>query len=153
MKAMTLEHPQDAFYFERAANISGKLHDLQQAACYFRHAFELEPSFERARTLFVLYLGFDRPSEAMSYIDYAVSITPDHRLTMVKRYAEQVIRVERAASSDPLQKTAADSTIASLYITMGNQAGACVRLQKILKEDPRNPNALAWLSRLNAKSH
>ncbi len=49
MKAMTLEHPKDAFYFERAANISGKLEDLQQAAFYFRQAFELEPSFERAR--------------------------------------------------------------------------------------------------------
>jgi hypothetical protein len=36
---------------------------------------------------------------------------------------------------------------------MGNQAGAAVRLEKILKRDPRNPNALAWLSRLNAKNH
>ncbi len=151
MEAMTLEHPQDAFYFDRAANICGKLNDLQQAAFYFRQAFELDPSFERARTLFVLYLGFDRPSEAIPYIDYAVNTTPDHRVTMVKRYTEQVIRLERAASSDPLQTTAADSTIASLYMTMGNQAGAVVRLEKILKKDPRNPNALAWLSRLNAK--
>ena len=151
MKAMALEYPQDVFYFERAANISGKLDDLQQAAFYFRQAFELEPSFERARTLFVLYLGFDRPSEAIPYIDYAIRATPDHRVTMVRRYTEQVIRLERAASSDPLQTTVADSTIASLYITMGNQAGACVRLEKILKEDPRNPNALAWLSRLNAR--
>jgi tetratricopeptide (TPR) repeat protein len=152
MEAMTLEHPQDAAYFERVANIYGKLNALQQAAFYFRQAFGLDPSFERARTLFVLYLGFDHPNEAMPYIDYAVKSMPDPRVAMVKRYTEQVIRLERAVpTDDPLHKTSADSTIASLYITMGNQAGACVRLEKILKRDPRNPNALAWLSRLNAK--
>ena len=150
MEAMTLEHPQDTFYFERAANICGELHDLQQAAFYFRQAFNLDPSLERARTLFVLYLGFDRPNEAMPYIDYAVRSTPDHRIAKVKRYTEQVIRLERAASSDPLHKASADSTIASLYMTMGNQAGASVRFEKILKRNPRNPNALAWLSRLKA---
>ena len=151
MEAMTLEHPQDVNYSERAANICGKLNDLQQAAFYFRQAFGLDPSYERARTLFVLYLGFDRPNEAMPYIDYAVRSMPDHRVAMVKRYTEQVIGLERAVSTDPLHQTSADSTIASLYITMGNQAGAIVRLEKILKRDPRNPNALAWLSRLNAR--
>ena len=152
MEAMTLEHPQESFYFERAANICGKLNDLQQAAFYFRQAFALDPSFEQARTLFVLYLGFDRPNEAMPYIDYAVKTTPDHRVAMVRRYTEQVIRLEHAESTDPLHMTTADSAIASLYITMGNQAGARVRLQKILESDPRNPNALAWLSRLNSPS-
>jgi tetratricopeptide (TPR) repeat protein len=151
MEAMTLEHPQDTAYFERAANICGKLNDLQQAAFYFGQAFGLDPSFERARTLFVLYLGFDRPNEAMPYIDYAVKRMPDHRVAMVKRYTEQVIGLERAVSTDPLYKTSADSTIASLYITMGNQAGAVVRLEKILKRDRRNPNALVWLSRLNGR--
>jgi tetratricopeptide (TPR) repeat protein len=148
---MTLEHPQDVFYFERAANICGKLNDLQQAAFYFKQAFGLDPSIERARTLFVLYLGFDRPNEAMPYIDYAVRSTHDYQVSIVRRYTEQVIRLERAASTDPLHKTSADSTIASLYISMGNKAGACVRLEKILKRDPSNPNALASLSRLNAK--
>ena len=151
MEAMTLEHPQDAFYFDRAANICGQLNDLLQAAFYFRQAFALDPSFERARTLFVLYLGFDRPGEAMPYIDYAAGHTTDHRLEMVRRYTEQVLRLERSASTHPQHSTSADSTIASLYIAMDNKAGACVRLEKILKSDPRNPNALAWLSRLNAR--
>ena len=153
VEAMTLEHPQDAFYFERAANICGELNDLQQATFYFRQAFGLDPSFERARTLFVLYLGFDRPNEAMPYIDFAARSKPDHRVAMVKRYTEQVLRLERSISTDPQHKTSADSTIASLYITMDNKAGACVRLEKILKSDPHNPYALAWLSRLNAQHH
>jgi tetratricopeptide (TPR) repeat protein len=153
MEAMTLEHPQVVFYFERAANICGKLNDLQQAAFYFSQAFLLDPSFEEARTLFVLYLGFDRPDEAMPYIDYAIKSMPDQRVAIVRRYTEQVIRLEQAVSTDPLHKTTADSSIASLYIAMGNQAGACVRLEKILKREPRNPDALAWLSRLNAKDH
>ena len=151
MKAMTLEHPQDAFYFERAANICGKLNDLQQAAFYFRQAFALDPSLERARTLFVLFLGFDRPNEAIPYIDYAIKSTPDHRVAMVKRYTEYVIHLEDAVWNDPQHKTSADSTVASLYITMGNQAGACVRFEKILKRDPRNANALSWLHRLNTR--
>ena len=153
MEAMTLEHPREAFYFEQAANLSGKLNELEQAAFYFRQAFALDPSFERARTLFVLYLGFDRPRQALPFIDYAVRNTSDQRVAMVKRYTEEVIRLENAASTSRLHKTSADSSIASLYITMGNQAGACVRLEKILTRDPANPNALASLSRLNAKKH
>jgi tetratricopeptide (TPR) repeat protein len=153
MEAMTLEHPQEVFYFEQAANISGKLNDLPQAAFYFQQAFRLDASFERARTLFVLYLGFDRPDEAMRYIDYALKSSPDQRVAMVKHYTEQVTRLEHSASADPLLQASVDSSIASLYIRMGNQAGACVRLEKILKSDPRNPNALARLSRLNAKDH
>jgi tetratricopeptide (TPR) repeat protein len=150
MEAMTLEHPRDAFYFERAANISGMLNDLQQAAFYFSQAFALDPSFERARTLFVLYLGLDRPGDAMPYIDYAAKSNPDRRVAMVKRYTDQVISLERTVSTDPLQKAFADSTIASLYIAMGNQAGATIRLEEILKTNPHNPNALAWQTRLNA---
>jgi tetratricopeptide (TPR) repeat protein len=153
MEAMTLEHPQDVFYFEQAANICGKLNDLPQAAFYFQQAFQLDASFERARTLFVLYLGFDRPDEAVRYIDYALRSKPDQRVAMVKRYTEQVIRLERSVSADPRLRASVDSTIASLYMKMGNQAGACVRLEKVLTRDPRSPNALAWLSRLNAKNH
>jgi hypothetical protein len=85
----------------------------------------------------------------MPYIDYAVKNLPDQRVAMVRRYTEQVIRLEYAESTDPLHKTSADSSIVSLYIAMGNQAGARQRLEKLLKRDPRNPNALAWLSRLN----
>jgi tetratricopeptide (TPR) repeat protein len=133
MEAMTLEHPQDVSYFEQAANISGKLNDLPQAAFYFRQAFRLDASFERARTLFVLYLGFDRPDEAMPYIDYALRSSPDQRVAMVKRYTEQVILLERSVSADPLLKPSVDSTIASLYIKMGNQAGACVRSRTLCK--------------------
>ena len=153
MKAMALEHSQDVSFFEQAANISGKLNDLPQAAFYFQQAFQLDASFERARTLFVLYLGFDRPDEAMPYIDYAAKSGTDSRVAMVRRYTEQVIRLERAASADPLPEAPIDSTIVSLYIKMGNQTGACLRLEKILKRDPRNQNALAWLRRLNAKDH
>jgi tetratricopeptide (TPR) repeat protein len=126
---------------------------MPQAAFYFQQAFQLDASFERARALFVLYLGFDRPDEAMRYIDYAIRNSPDQRVAMVKRYTEQVARLEQSISADPLLKASVDSCIASLYIKMGNQADACIRLEKILKRDPRNPNALAWLSRLNAKDH
>ena len=153
MEAMTLEHPREVYYFEQAANISGQLNDLSQAAFYFQQAFQLDASFERARTLFVLYLGFDRPDEAMRYIDYALKRSPDQRVAMVKRYTEQVTRLEHAVSADPLLKASADSCIASLYLKMGNQAGACVRLEKILKRDPHNPNALACLSRLHPWSN
>jgi tetratricopeptide (TPR) repeat protein len=148
MEAMTLEHPQDVSYFDRAANICGKLNDLQAAAFYFRWAFRLDPSYERARTMFVLYLGFDRPDEAMPYIDFAIRSVPDQRVAMVKRYTEQVIRLEGAVSTDPLHKASADSSIASLYIAMGNQAGARIRLEKILKTEPLNANALGRLSKL-----
>ena len=151
LEAMTLEHPENPNYFDAAANICGKLNDLPQAAFYFSQAFRLDTSLERARTLFVLYLGLDLPDEAMPFLDYAVKTTPDHQVAMVKLYTEQVIRVERAGSAQSPDVSATDSTVASLYITMGNQTGARVRLEKILQKNPRNTYAIARLSSLNGR--
>ena len=130
LEAMTLEHPENPIYFDAAANICGKLDDLPQAAFYFSRAFRLDTSLERARTLFVLYLGLDLPDEAIPFLDYAVKSTPDHQVAMVRLYTEQVIRAERAGSMQSLDKVSTDSTVASLYITMGNQTGARVTRQK-----------------------
>jgi tetratricopeptide (TPR) repeat protein len=122
-EAEALECPSEPEYFERAANVCGKLNDLELAAFYFRKAFALSPSFERARILFVLYLDLDRPVDALPYIDHAISFGKDPRLGIVKLNTEEIIRLEQALGKDTLNTVLLDR-IAHEYYSMGNRAGA-----------------------------
>jgi tetratricopeptide (TPR) repeat protein len=129
MEAKVLEQPAEPGYYERTGNICGKLNDFKDAAFYFKKAFDLSPSFEQARVLFVLYLNLDRPLDAMPYIDYAAGSRTDGRLNVVKRNTEEIIRLERELVKDTLN-VGALNRIAGEYAGMGNKAGALKYLEK-----------------------
>jgi tetratricopeptide (TPR) repeat protein len=121
--AATLECPSDPEYFERAGNVFGKLNDLEQAAFYFAQAFELSPSCERAKMLFVLYLDIDKPTSAMPYIEYAVSCGNMPGMDLIRTKTISVIRLEKALSKDSANKELLQR-IADEYTHMGNSLGA-----------------------------
>jgi tetratricopeptide (TPR) repeat protein len=147
MEALVLEYPMEASYWERTANIYGKLNDLENAAFYFKKAFALSPSPGNARNLFVIYLDLDRPADAIPYIDYSIHNGADNRLVAIKRYAEEIIQLERAAAKDP-SGTALPNEIAGEYFRMGNKAGAAKYLGQVLKTEPGNKEALLLLARV-----
>jgi tetratricopeptide (TPR) repeat protein len=84
VETLVLEYPQEEAYYEKAANLCGQLKDEEDAVFYFGKAFDLAPSFEKARFLFVLYLKMDRPEEAVPYLDYAIRSGSDSRLPAIK---------------------------------------------------------------------
>ena len=132
MEAKVLEQPSEPGYYERAGNICGKLNDFENAAFYFKKAFDLSPSFEQARVLFVLYLDLDKPLDAMPYINYAASNQTDRRLNVVKNNTEAIIRLERELVKDTLDMGVLNR-IAGEYAGMGNKAGALKYLEKAKK--------------------
>jgi tetratricopeptide (TPR) repeat protein len=150
MEAMVLEYPTEASYYERTANICGKLGDLENAAFYFKDAFALSPSLEKARTLFVIYLDLDRPADAIPYLDYSIDNGNDRRLVGIKRYAEEIIRLERSAASDPSAVSILNE-IAGKYLVMGDKAGASKYIGKSLKTEPKNKEALSLFARITNK--
>jgi len=72
VEALVLEHPTEADLYDRAANIYGQMGDNENAAFYFRRSYTIAPTFDKARTIFVLYLKLDRPEEALPFLDYAM---------------------------------------------------------------------------------
>ncbi|MVM28560.1 tetratricopeptide repeat protein [Spirosoma sp. HMF4905] len=148
-EALTLEYPTDAPYYEKAAMLSGELNDNANAAFYFKKAFALAPSFDKARYLFVLYLRQDRPVEAMPYLDYAIqNNTSQFNLSPVKASAEQVIDLQQAYARDSSNVFILNQ-IARAYFRMDNKDGASKYLHKVLTVDATNKDALVLMSRIH----
>jgi tetratricopeptide (TPR) repeat protein len=143
METLTLEHPVDPAYYEKTAMVCGKLGDEENAIFYFRKAFYFEPSFERARYLFVLYLKLDRPAEAMPYLDYAINNnTAGLNLLPVKAAASAISRMQKELAADSANLTLLNR-IASAYFKMGDKEAAQKYVGKVLRADPKNVDALS----------
>ena len=124
MEGLCLEHPEEVSWYEKTAMIFGKLKDDDKAIFYFRQAFNREPSFEKARYLFVLCLEQDRPSAAIPYLDYAIANNASGlNLRPVKSDALEIIRLENALARDSTNGSLLD-TIANTYTHMGNKPAA-----------------------------
>jgi len=104
--------------------LCGKAGEYDKAIFYFGQAFRLQPSFDRARYLFVLCLQQDRPAEAMPYLDYAISNNPQGMdLGPVKAGVMEVMRLQGELARDSANPGVIDS-IARVYQLMGNKEGA-----------------------------
>ena len=124
MEALCLEHPEEPSWYEKTAMLFGKLKDNEKAIFYFREAFNREPSFEKARYLFVLCLQQDRPAEAIPYLDYAIANNSTRmNLLPVKSDALEIIRLEKTLARDSTNNSLLD-TIANAYQRMGNGPAA-----------------------------
>ncbi|GAB4015699.1 hypothetical protein GCM10028808_41650 [Spirosoma migulaei] len=149
VETLALEYPTDARYYEKAAMLSGELNDQETAIFYFKKAFALAPTFDKARYLFVLYLQLDRPQEAMPYLDYAIQNNQSRfDLNSVKTNIEQIISLEQRAVVEPANVSIL-TQIASAYYRMDNKKGTSNYVQKVLKIDPTNKEALALSAQLN----
>ena len=124
MEALCLEHPTDPALFEKTAMLYGKADKKEKAIAWFRQAFLLEPSFEKARYLFVLCLQTDQPAAAMPYLDYAiVNNSSGMPLRQVRNATLGIIRLEQRLVHDTTNPALIDS-IASSYERMGNHPAA-----------------------------
>jgi lysophospholipase L1-like esterase len=124
MEALCLEHPADAALFEKTAMLYGKADNKEKAINYFKQAFLREPSFDKARYLFVLNLQRDQPAAALPWLDYAIANnTSSMPLTKVRTATQTILSLEQRLASDTANKTLIDS-IANTYDRMGNHAAA-----------------------------
>lgn len=148
LEGLVLEHPTEELYYEKAANICGELKDNDNALFYFKKAFSLSPSFDLARYLFVIYLKLDRPAEAIPYLDYAIGHnTAGMNLVPVRQFAEEILQLQQQSEKDSADLSILNQ-IAGKYFAMGNGAGASKYLERILRADPGNKDALSLIARL-----
>jgi tetratricopeptide (TPR) repeat protein len=104
--------------------LCGKAGEYDKAIFYFGQAFRRQPSFDRARYLFVLCLQQDRPADAVPYLDYAIANNAQGmNLRPVKAGVEEVMRLKKELARDSANPGVIDS-IARVYQLMGNREGA-----------------------------
>jgi tetratricopeptide (TPR) repeat protein len=148
MESMVLEHPTDTYFYVKTANLYGKMGYYEDAAFYFTRAFAISPSFEFARTLFVIYLKIDEPNNALPYLNYAIqNNTSNLNLLPVRKYTGEIIDLQKSMAGDSSNLPVLN-LIAAKYMTMGNKEGASKYLEKILKLDPKNKEALALIGQI-----
>ncbi|HSZ32067.1 MAG TPA: hypothetical protein VK772_02090, partial [Puia sp.] len=129
-------------------NLYGKMGYYEDAAFYFTRAFAISPSFEFARTLFVIYLKIDEPNNALPYLNYAIqNNTSNLNLLPVRKYTGEIIDLQKSMAGDSSNLPVLN-LIAAKYMTMGNKEGASKYLEKILKLDPKNKEALALIGQI-----
>ncbi|MDB5018466.1 MAG: hypothetical protein JWQ84_3298 [Mucilaginibacter sp.] len=146
LENLSLEYPLDPDLYERIAMLSGELRDDENTVFYFKKSFNLAPSFNKARYLFVNYLKMDKPADAITYIDYAISNNSSgFNLSPVKSSTEQIIQLQKQYLRDTTNVPVL-LQIANSWSAMGNKDGAVKYAQKVLKADPENTFALALLA-------
>jgi len=133
VEALVLEHPTEAALYDRAANIYGQLGDNENAVFYFRRSFTISPSFDKARSIFVLYLKMDRPVEALPFLDYAIrNNSGGLNLAPVKQYTQEIIQLQQTARKEGVTPALLNN-IAAAYRAMGNKEGAALYTDSALK--------------------
>jgi tetratricopeptide (TPR) repeat protein len=150
VEGVVLEYPTREEVYEKPAMINARLNDFEEAAFYFKKAFEVTPSFDKARYLFVLYLDMDKPILAMPYIDYAIAHNQStFNLSDVKTQTAQIIGLQKGVNEASNVNTL--NQIAACYIKMNNKIAAAKYVQKVLKIDKSNAKALAMLPQTEIK--
>lgn len=146
--AWVQEHPTEAAYYEEAGNYNGKLDNTEEAIFYFKKAFAMSPTFEVARTLFVLYLKQDNAGNALPYLNYAIDHN-ERRLNLlpVKDCLLRILQLQTVVAREPANITVLNQ-IAGLYLRMGNKDGAEIYVEKVLQASPGNRDALNMQSQL-----
>ncbi len=148
LQTLVLEHPGEAVFYDRTAMLFGKMNDLTNAAFYFRKAFALSPSVEKARYLFVIYFKLDKPAEAIPYLDYSILNSPmAAALVPFKSLALEIIGLQKQYSRDS-SGLDIPNKIANLYFRMGNKEIAELYARKVLQADTHNKEASLMLSKI-----
>jgi lysophospholipase L1-like esterase len=151
LETVLLENPADTALYEKTAMLSGEIKDYNSVVFYFKKSFNLAPSFNKARYLFVLCLKLDRPAEALPYIDYAISNnTTRFNLQAVKGYIQQVISLKQIYAANP-KALPVLNRIAQTYYKMDNTDGAQKYAEEVLKTDSKNIEARQLLEQIKTK--
>jgi tetratricopeptide (TPR) repeat protein len=95
----------------------------------------------------VLYLKLDRPADAIPYLDYAIQNNPSgFNLTPVRQFAGEILQLQKVSGKDTANLSVLNQ-IADKYFRIGNRESASKYIDKVLRMDPGNKDALVLRGR------
>ena len=141
-ESMVYENTYDPAPYEKVAMVNGQMGREDKAVFYFRKSFELAPSFDKARYLFVIYLKMDHPNESLPFLNYALANNSrGMNLSPIKPLVEQIIQLQKKLGTDAGNVEILNE-IAETYLKMENRDGAMKYVNMVLMADARNIKAL-----------
>ncbi len=153
LEALVLEFPYDPAFYDKTAMLFGELKELDKAVYYFKRSFNLSPSFDKARYLFVIYLQMDQPENSIRFLDYAIEYNSKNlNLQSIKPLVKKIIRLQTVLEKSS-SRLEIQNEIAASYVKMNNFDGAAKYIDLVLKNDPTNDKALALFKLLNSSGH
>jgi tetratricopeptide (TPR) repeat protein len=148
MEGLVLEYPQNELIIEKVAMLSSNLKDNERALFYFKKAFDMSPSFDKAKYIFAICLKLDNPVEAIPYLNFAIKNNNSGlNLPLIKTYTEEIIQLKRVYVKDSTD-LAFINRIAFAYLKMGNKDGASKYINKALRLNGKNADALTMQAQL-----
>lgn len=151
-EALVLEYSEDPVFYDKAAELSAELGKFDKAAFYFSKSFDLQPTFNKAKYLFVLFLKMDKPLASIPFLDYAISNNTNNNVNLgaIKSLVKNCIELKEKLTKDPSNITL-QTQIANAYLKMGNKEGAMKYIDQVLLVNPKNKEALTMSNLLNPK--
>ncbi|MFY0626731.1 MAG: hypothetical protein JXR07_10560 [Reichenbachiella sp.] len=151
LESMILEFPQDPAYYDQTMMLFGELNQISEAIFYLKKSFDLAPSFDKARYLFVMLLQIDKPKESIFYLEYAIANNKNNmQLNQIKPRVERVIILKNELEKNPSDITIMNQ-ITESYLEMDNKEGAKKYVEVAVHTDPLNEKALFYKNQLNPR--
>jgi len=148
-EAMVLENPTNPVMYELTGKYGIELNNFRKGIFYLKKSFYMAPTFDKAKYLMVILLQEDHPSEALPFLNYAISNNSEGlNLGPVKNSVEKIIELQKVLLTDSLNVTVLNH-IAEGYQKIFNHNGAMKYLSQVLKLDPRNMDAKTMVNQLN----
>ncbi|ASO04119.1 GSCFA domain-containing protein [Arenibacter algicola] len=148
-EALLLDDLGNADFYIQAGKLSMALEDNKNSSFYFKKGFELSPSFDLSKNLFIIYLNEDKPKKALPYIIYAINNNSSQvNFLPLKKLTEELITLK---SDYEINNKDIDiiNKIAFKYFSMGNMESATKYIKKALEMDDKNTDALLLLKKIN----
>lgn len=149
MEALSLDNPRNVNFYIQAGKLAMKIGDNKNSSFYFKKGFDLSPSFDVAKNLFIIYLNDDKPKKALPYINYAINNNSSQvNFLPLKKLTEELItlKLDYAVNTHDIDLI---NKIALKYFSMGNMESATKYTKKVLEMDNKNKAALVLLNKIN----
>ena len=147
-EALLLENLGNVSLYIQAGKLSMALGDHRNSSFYFKKGFDLSPSFDLAKNLFIIYLKEDKPKKALPYIVYAInSNSSSVDFLPLKELTENLIALKSDYEGDT-QDIDIINEIAFKYFSMGNLENATKYTKKALEMDSTDKTAITLLHKI-----
>ena len=149
MQAFSLEHPDNANAYFKAAELALQLNDQPQAARLFAKTFALQKTTANARKIAARLIRNGYFSDAQSYLTYIIKHDPKDYISQRLQDAINVVLNIPDAPASNSQKVEKALQQARIYQMVGEDDKATDHVNRALQLDPSNTEAQSLAKKIN----
>lgn len=147
-ESVALQYPIDTTFLNYAGKFCMNLHQNKRAEMYYLQLFRLNPSFETAKNLAILFLKDDEPENAITFLNFlSQNNSTKVNFTQALNIVKEVIALKDGLQNDADNITLLNQ-IALDYYKMQNVGIAQIYAEKAIRINPGNSTAIALIHQI-----